>query len=563
MWHKNKRENPLVKFIAERVDCKKHAPWFLNVAQLLGVVNDNVFKLLIAYLFIDLKGVEHSSEILFWVGTIYVVPFLLFSNAAGVLADRFSKSKMVVFLKLTEVVIMVFGVLAFAFKSEFASYTLLFFLSVQSAFFGPPKYSIIPELVEKKHISKANGLITSFTYLAMIFGTFLASALTQLTDRNFVLTAIICVVIAIIGYIASLGIPETPPREGHKRINPLFVYEIYKTLKGCVGRPNLLMAIFGSAFFLYVGAFFQLNVIPFAIQSLGLSEVGGGYLFLTTAIGIAIGAFLGGKLCKSRIEIGIPCIAIIFMIFAIFTLSIFHTHPALVITCLILIGMTGGLFIVPFDSYIQSNSPDMHRGQIVAAANFMSFVGVLLAPISLRVFNGGFGFTAASSFMIVGFIVVGAAIFIIRRLRGYFFSYVAKALLKPLHTIEVANFPLKPVKPLLLVTPSLNRIQYLALIALDRHIHLYFARTKKQWYDPFLFYLTTLHPIYAQDTANLVRAFSRSYKPNQLACLITTKTDFPDLQDKYQLIYLSWTLKKQDHKRFISLTITNSLPQLT
>ncbi|MCH9614561.1 MAG: Lysophospholipid transporter LplT [Chlamydiia bacterium] len=561
MTQKNKRENFLAKFIAERVDCQKHAPWFLNVAQLLGVVNDNVFKLLIAYLFIDLKGVEHSSEILFWVGTIYVVPFLLFSNAAGVLADRFSKSKMIVFLKLTEVVIMVFGVFAFWFKSEFSSYTLLFFLSVQSAFFGPPKYSVIPELVDKKFISKANGLITSFTYLAMIFGTFLASFLTQITHKNFVLTAIVCVVIAIIGYVASLGIPETPARDNHKRINPLFVYEIYKTLKSCIGRQNLLMAIFGSAFFLYIGAFFQLNVIPFAIQSLGLSEVGGGYLFLTTAIGIAGGAYLAGKLCKSRIEIGIPCISILFMIIAIFVLSFSHTHLPVVITCLVIIGFTGGMFIVPFDSYIQTYSPDLQRGQIVAAANFMSFVGVLLAPISLRVFNGTFGFTAASSFMIVGFIVIVTAVFIIRRLRGFFFSYVAKIILKPMHKITAENFPLEPKKPLILVSKPLNKIQFLALIALDRHIFLYFTRAKKRWYDPFLFYLTTLHPIYAQDTSNLIRAYARSYKPNQIACLVTDDTNLEGLGDKYQVVSLKWDVEKKDRrrlirKRLISLSVT-------
>lgn len=561
MTQKNKRENPLAKFIAGRLDCQKHAPWFLNVAQLLGVVNDNVFKLLIAYLFIDLKGVEHSSEILFWVGTIYVVPFLLFSNAAGVLADRFSKSKMIVFLKLTEVIIMVFGVFAFAFKSEFASYTLLFLLSVQSAFFGPPKYSVIPELVEKKHISKANGLITSFTYLAMIIGTFLASFLTQITGKNFVLTAVICVVIAIVGYLASLGIPETPARGSKKRINPLFVYEIYKTLKSCIGRQNLLMAIFGSAFFLYIGAFFQLNVIPFAIQSLGLSEIGGGYLFLTTAIGIAFGAYLAGKLCKSRIEIGISCLSILFMIAGIFVLSLCHTHLPTVIICLVLIGFTGGMFIVPFDSYIQTYSPDMQRGQIVAAANFMSFVGVLLAPISLGLFNGTFGFTAASSFMIIGGIVIFTAVFIIRRLRGFFFSYLAKIILKPMHKVSVENFPFDPKKPLILVTKPLNKIQYLALTALDRHIFLYFTRVKRRWYDPFLFYLTTLHPIYAIDTANLIRAYARSYKPNQIACLITSEPPLEELKDKYQIVHLTWDVEKKDRHRFIrkrliSLSVT-------
>jgi len=79
----------------------RHALQFLNASQFMGVINDNVFKFLIVFLFIDLQGVAHSSEILFWVGTIYVLPFLLFSPAAGVLADRFSKQRMIIFLKFT------------------------------------------------------------------------------------------------------------------------------------------------------------------------------------------------------------------------------------------------------------------------------------------------------------------------------------------------------------------------------------------------------------------------------------------------------------------------------
>ena len=146
-------------FFKKETYFQRHAIQFLNVAQFLGVVNDNFFKYLIVFLFIDLKGIEASPIILTWVGIVYVLPFLLFSSGAGVLADRFSKQRMIIILKFTEVIIMAFGIVAFMFKSDWASYTLLFLLSMQSAFFGPPKYSIIPELVKEEHIPKANGLI--------------------------------------------------------------------------------------------------------------------------------------------------------------------------------------------------------------------------------------------------------------------------------------------------------------------------------------------------------------------------------------------------------------------
>ena len=206
----------------------RHSIQFHNLTQFGGALNDNIFKYLIVFSLIAMQGVEASSTILFWVGIVYVLPFLLFSSGAGILADRFSKSRMIVALKMTEIIIIVLSFIAFATKSEWGSYSLMFLLSMQSALFGPPKYSVIPELVKKDKISKANGLITSFTYLAIIIGTFLASAVTQITNRNFVLAAGLCLFIAAGGFITSLFIPYTKPKGTKKKINPLFVVEIYQ-----------------------------------------------------------------------------------------------------------------------------------------------------------------------------------------------------------------------------------------------------------------------------------------------------------------------------------------------
>src|SRR3989344_1396738 len=76
-------------------------------------------------------------------------------------------------------------------------------------------------------------------------------------------------------------------------------------------------------FFLLIGAFTQLNIIPFAMQSLDLSEVGGGYLFLATAVGIAIGAVLAGQISKDEIEPGLSCICGFFVSLFFFFLYLF------------------------------------------------------------------------------------------------------------------------------------------------------------------------------------------------------------------------------------------------
>ncbi|MDN3507774.1 MAG: MFS transporter, partial [Simkaniaceae bacterium] len=260
---------------------------FLNLSQLFGVINDNTFKFLSVFLLLTLKGNAQASEILFLIGTVYVLPFLLFSSSAGIFADRFSKQKMIVALKAFELFIALGGVVAFTYRSAFGSYAILFLFAFQSALFGPPKYSIIPEIVKKNDIAKANGLIVSCTYLAMIVGTFLASFIADKTNENYVISAWVCVGIAVAGLISSLFIPHTEAKGLKQKPKFFFLKEIADTLRECKPLPYIRLCIFCSAFFLFIGAFFQLNVIPYAMEALNLSKIWGGYLFQTVAIGIA------------------------------------------------------------------------------------------------------------------------------------------------------------------------------------------------------------------------------------------------------------------------------------
>ena len=95
----------------------KHSLHFLNIAQFMGALNDNIFKLVIAYLLIDIKGTEHASIILAKIGAVFVIPFLLFSSTAGVLADRFSKQRLMMLFKGIEIGTMILAMIAFGYKS--------------------------------------------------------------------------------------------------------------------------------------------------------------------------------------------------------------------------------------------------------------------------------------------------------------------------------------------------------------------------------------------------------------------------------------------------------------
>lgn len=420
---------------------------YLNITQFLGALIDNIYKFFIAFFLIDLMGVENSPKIMAMTGAVFVLPFLLFSASSGVLADRFSKRNIIVLTKILELVITAFSIMVFAYESEIGAYCILFLLATQSAIFGPSKYGIIPEIVSSEKISEANGLLTSFTFLAIIFGTYLATYITDITNRNFLMASIIGTFIALIGVITSFCIEYTPPLRSTKRFNILFLKEIYSSLKLARKRPSLLTAVLGSAFFLFLGAYLQLNLIPLAVQSLQLTDLEGGKLFVITALGIGCGSYFAGKISGKTAELGLVPIAAVGLTLCCFALYLFATQLSAVIPLVILAGMFGGLYEIPMDSYIQIESPSESRGQIIAATNFVSFFGVLVAAVLLYVNTEILGLDAAKGFAVVGAITLLFNIFVIHEFFDYFTRFVG-TILSRLHfqtnyygTINIPSTP--------------------------------------------------------------------------------------------------------------------------
>ncbi len=403
---------------------------FLNATQFLAALNDNIYKLLIIYFFIQVEGIENSHRILATTGAIFVLPFLLFSASSGLLADRFSKRNIIVLTKVLEFLTLTLGVLAFYYESKIGAYSVLFLMATLSAIFGPSKYSILPELVASEKITKANGLMTSFTFLAIILGTFTASFLLDITQRNFIFAALCTTFLAFIAMVASFCIEYTPPSGSSKQFNIFFLGEIFATLKHVATYPSLLTAVFGSAFFLFLGSFGQLNMIPFAVQSLHLSDVQGGYLFLLMALGIGTGSIVSGKISGNTIELGLVPLASLGVAICCYFMDFFSNSLSAVIPLVTLLGLFGGIYQIPLDSYIQVSSPHTSRGQIVAATNFLSFFGVLCASGLVYLITEVFGFNADKGFTIVGTITLVVTVAIGFQYFDYLTRYLAMLLCK-------------------------------------------------------------------------------------------------------------------------------------
>jgi len=420
---------------------------WLNVTQFLGALNDNVFKFLLIFLLVDVMGKEHREQIVATASAVFVLPFLLFSHAAGVLADRISKRTIIVVAKFLEVTVMLFGCVAVYAKNPTALYTILFLLCSHSALFGPSKYGIIPEIVGSEKLSRANSFMEGLTYLAIIAGTFLPSfMLINVLSGNFLGLAFFCVGVAVVGMFSSFGIEKTPAAGSTKKFSPLFLLEIFKTLKLASKDRHLFLAMTGSAYFLCLGAFIQQNGLLYGQDCLKLGWIESGYLFPVAALGIGVGALLAGKLSGRNIEFGIVPIGALGLTVACVALGVVEPAMKRVLALIFLVGVSSGLFIVPLNAFIQYRSPKNQRGEILACTNFLSFLGVALSAGLFLLFTAVFKFTAGQCFLAVGVMTAILAVAAIIILPDFLVRCVTVIITKCFYRINAVGLDNLPVE---------------------------------------------------------------------------------------------------------------------
>jgi acyl-[acyl-carrier-protein]-phospholipid O-acyltransferase / long-chain-fatty-acid--[acyl-carrier-protein] ligase len=469
----------------------------LNLAQFFTVFNDNLYKLILVFFLINLLGKEQSNTILALAGAIFVIPFLLFAAFAGSLSDRYSKRSVIFFTRFFEIGATLLGILAIYTQSVVGGYAVLFLLALQSTLMSPAKMGMICEITPRGELSRYNGILTATSYLAVILGTFFASFITDITNRNFVLCTASTTLFAVLGTLFSLGIEPTIAQAKEKKLSLRFVRDIIRSLIRASNTRYLLTVILFGAYFLFMGAYAQLNIIPYAMQSLNLSEVQGGYLFILTALGIGVGSYLAGKLSGGEVELAFSPIAGLIAFFCYLALYYFSHNLGIIIFVLFMIGVCGGFYVVPLDVFIQLASPDEDRGENIATANFINFSGVILASGFLALTGNVFNLSAASGFFVLGWLTLFTSFTLMvifsDQVFRFFFSLIARIFwdLK-----VVGRQRLMGKGPLVLIGQKTSWLDGLAVLATLPRLTRYIVPVqKKRITHSFLYHFQWLIPM--------------------------------------------------------------------
>lgn len=409
--------------------------------QLYGALNDNLFKsalvILITYKNISLFGVNTGSMVALC-GGIFILPFFFVSATSGQLADRLDKVWLSYRIKEAEVVIALLGAIGLYLDNYYLMLLVLFLLGLQSTFFGPIKYSLIPSYASKEQLIFANAMVSSGTFVAILLGTMIGGIAASLNDNIWPLVVLL-LVIAYLGlyYAKKLPLQKEPGEindvERQIKIDWNFFTSTRDILKLVFKNPLVALLIVGLSWFWFMGAGL-LSVLPLVAKDIfrGNESVATMMLF-TFTIGMGVGPFLLDKVAKGRVRRWVIPMSLVFMTLVIFDLSFaiktaskqsillslgenvgikdfFKLNMSVrTIFDLFLLSLFGGMFTVPQFAELQRVTKESELSRIVAGNNIINALAMVTVSVLLMVLHQQH-LSLASILAVLGFLNTGMCV---------------------------------------------------------------------------------------------------------------------------------------------------------
>jgi acyl-[acyl-carrier-protein]-phospholipid O-acyltransferase / long-chain-fatty-acid--[acyl-carrier-protein] ligase len=487
-------------------------PFFFT--QFLGAFNDNFYKIIVTLVALDIPaaggGGKHYIPL---IGALFILPFLLFSGYAGHLADVHSKRNVLVGAKSFEIVAMALAFVAFFLDRFEPMLAVVFLMGMQSTFFSPAKYGILPEMLGEQKLARGNGLIEMSTFAAIILGTSLGGAVYELWKEHLDWIGMALVAIAVLGTLTSLGIARVPPSGSSRQFSVNPASEIWKGARQLYRNRTLWLTVMGISYFWFLGAFLQMVLPIFGKEVLMLGEARVALLFTFVAIGIGAGSLVAGALSSDRIELGLVPVGALGI--GLFSLALFASQPSFgaAAAALALLGFSGGFFIVPLNATLQHRSGREEKGRLIATNNVFNFLGAMLASALLLLLSNLIGLPGDQIILIMGTVTFAATAFAIYLLPDVFIRFVLWLLTHSVYRIRVAGEEHIPRHgPALLVSNHASFADsFMIGASLPRFVHFMLLR---DYYDNrwlhWLFRLMHAIPVSATNRRDIVESIKRA-----------------------------------------------------
>ncbi len=435
---------------------KRFGPFFLT--QFFGAFNDNVFKnalfILIAFQS-SYSGSADSNNIINLAAILFILPFFLFSATAGQIADRFEKSSLIRRIKLAEIGIMLLATVGFYFKNIPLLLITLFLMGFQSSLFGPIKYSIIPQHLKKQELVGGNALVESGTFIAILLGTMLGGILMGISTNSKMLVPCVLLTLSGLGYISSLKIPIAPAVDPQLKIQWNSLIETFHNLNTLRESRTVFHSVLGVSWFWFLGATYITQLPNFTRLSLGANEQVVTFFLALFCIGIGVGSLLCERLSNRTIELGlVPIGSIGLTLFGadIFFATTLQAYTELIgfqefiliksnwrlIIDIFLLGVFGGIYIVPLYALIQTRSNPRRRSRVIAGNNILNAIFIVTAGL-YAIFLLNAGLTIPQLFLVAAILNAVVALYIYTLIPEFFMRFVVWILVHLVYRVKKIN----------------------------------------------------------------------------------------------------------------------------
>ncbi len=399
------------------MNCSSRAFRALMATVFLSVFADNVFRISVCLLSIGttqtrLCAIQSPLIVI----SLCILPFLLFSPFAGRLADRFPSARLIQISRLVDLLLV--GPAAWFFMNDNANGLLgVFFLwSSMSALFGPAKYKLLVDILDNRSLSKGNGYTEFFTVLGIFVATVACIILAKLPDDQFVPSLLLMTAASTGSFMLSFLISS----EGATSKGPLFISNPLKHLRSTLldihANQKLFLTLVASIFFWALAGFIQMNLLGFANISASLSDLKTLVLIGSLALGAACGCLIAGSFSQEKVEIGLVPIGALGMAIFCGLLSIASSHYWLMLPSSFLVGISGGIFIIPLNANFQKKCPADQKGRFLGTQNMLAWLAVAISAFVMVFLKDILGQRPALFFLLASLTTLLVAAIILREI---------------------------------------------------------------------------------------------------------------------------------------------------
>jgi 1-acyl-sn-glycerol-3-phosphate acyltransferase len=435
---------------------RRFSPFFWT--QFLGAFNDNLFKtaLMVVLTYDALSWTTMSPALLNnLIPGLFILPYVVLSATAGQVADKVEKGRLARFVKVLELGIMAVAAAGWLTHTLWLLIAAVAGMGIHSTLFGPVKYAYLPQHLRPDELVGGNGVIEMGTFVGILLGEVMGALLAGHGSWGIELVAGGTLLVALLGLATSWRIPASPAPAPALKISWNIVGESIRNLAFSRKNRTVFLSMLGNSWFWFYGAL-VLSQFPLFAKDYLHGDHSVFVLLLTIfSLGIGSGSLLCEKLSGRKVEIGlVPFGAIGLSLFGIdlYFASVAYTNTAAVdalgllaqsgtlriLTDLLLLGVFGGLFIVPLFALIQTRCDPQHVSRTIAGMNILNAI-FMVAAAGVAVLLIKQGFSIPEMFLTTALLNALVAIYIFSLVPEFLMRFLAWLLIHTIHRVATVD----------------------------------------------------------------------------------------------------------------------------